>query len=283
MSYKIVSDSSSNLFDLDGIDYATVPLKIIAGEREFVDDRNLDVAEMVAYLQKFKGKSGSSCPNVQEWLEAYQGANNIIAMTISGPLSGSFAAAQNAAEEFATENPDANIFVLDTQGTGPEMCMLMDKIKELVAQKLHFDEVKEKLVAYHKNLHTLFCLESLTNLARNGRVSPAVATIAGVLGIRVCGDVTWGKITDKHKPRGHKKAIETVMNMMKERGLFDGATVRIAHCFAPENAEALKQKVLSVFPNCKVLIERTTALCSYYAEEGGLIIGMEGGPHPAKY
>ncbi len=283
MRYKIVSDSSSNRFRMEGIDYTTVPLKIRAGEREFVDNEQLDVAEMVTYLKTYKGKSGTSCPNVQEWLDAFEGADRIIAMTISGPLSGSFNAAQNAAQEYMESHPDAKVFVLDTRATGPEMCMLMDKIRELAAKLPTFEELVEKIQEYHKELYTLFCLESLTNLARNGRVSKAVATIAGVLGIRACGDVEHGQIHATEKPRGAKKATEALVKMMQDRGLYDGASVRIAHCFGEVNALALKEKILSLFPNCPVLIEQTTGLCSFYAEEGGLIVGFQGAPAMTKF
>lgn len=283
MRYKIVSDSSCNQFHLDGIDYATVPLKIRAGDREFIDDDTLDVGEMVRYLKSYKGKSGSSCPNVQEWLDAFQGADRVIAMTISGPLSGSYAAAQNAAEEYMAENPGTRVFVLDTQATGPEMCMMMDKVKELVAQELPFDTLVEQMVAYHKQMHTLFCLQSMTNLARNGRVSPTVAAIASLLGIRACGDVEQGQITALTKPRGQKKATEALLKMMQERGLTDGETVRIAHCFGEANALALKQAIQDLYPNCPVILEPTAGLCSFYAEEGGLIIGFHGSKHLTKY
>ena len=283
MSFKIVSDSSSNVLQYAGANYTTVPLKIVAGENEYVDNAQLDVAGMVADLKKFKGKSGSSCPNVQEWLEAFEGADNIIALTISKELSGSYNAALNAAEEFMNENPGKQIWVMDTMTAGPEMGMLIDRMVSLIDQGCTMDELKEQITEYHKHLHTLFCLESLTNLARNGRVSPAVATIAGVLGIRVVGDVTWGKITDHAKPRGQKKATEKLLQLMEERGIYDGALIRIAHCFGLENAELLKSKVLEKYPNCQVRIETTTALCSFYAEAGGLMIGIEGGLHNAKY
>ena len=115
------------------------------------------------------------------------------------------------------------------------------------------------------------------NLARNGRVSMAVAKIAGMLGIRVCGDVKGGQITPVHKPRGAKKATETLVEMMKERGFYDGAKLRIAHCFGETQAKALADAVLAEFPNTQVSLEPTTALCSFYAEAGGLMIGFEGG------
>ena len=282
MSFRIVADSSCNILSMEDPNYTTVPLKIVA-EKEYVDDINLDVAGMIEDLKVYKGKSGSSCPNVQEWLDAYEGADNIIALTISKELSGSYSAAKNAAEEYMSENPGKQVWVLDSVSAGPEMAMLIEKMAQLINQGLSMDEVRQQVTEYHKNLHTLFCLESLTNLARNGRVSPAVATIAGVLGIRVVGDVTWGQITDQAKPRGQRKATEALVKMMTERGLADGNTVRIAHCLGEANAQLLKDKVLEQYPNCKVVIEPTTALCSFYAEAGGLMIGIEGGVHPAKY
>ena len=65
--------------------------------------------------------------------------------------------------------------------------------------------------------------------------------------------------------------------MIKERGFYDGAQLRIAHCFAQEQALALRDAVLAEFPNTRFTLEPTTALCSFYAEAGGLIIGFEGG------
>ena len=65
--------------------------------------------------------------------------------------------------------------------------------------------------------------------------------------------------------------------MMKERGFYDGAQLRIAHCFGKESALALRDAVLAEFPNTRFTLEPTTALCSFYAEEGGLMIGFEGG------
>ena len=283
MNYKIVSDSSSNLFRLPGVDYTTVPLKIVAGEHEWVDDENMDLENMVTTLKKFKGKSGSSCPNVQEWLDAFEGGENVLAMTISSNLSGSYSAAKNAAEEYMAEHPGASVFVLDSLSAGPEMNLLLHKFKELMDTGMDFDKACQELKAYHANTHILFCLESLTNLARNGRVSTAAATIAGMLGIRAVGDVQHGQIIPVHKPRGQKKATETLVNMMEERGLTAGKKVRIDHCFGEENAKMLEEAILKRFPGVEISIGRTTGLCSFYAEVGGLMIAMEGGPHQYKY
>ena len=147
---------------------------------------------------------------------------------------------------------------------------------ELADQGMEFETIIEKTLEYYQNTHILFCLESMMNLARNGRVPMAVAKIAGVLGIRACGDVKAGQITPVHKPRGARKATETLVEMMKERGFYDGAQLRIAHCLGRTQAQDLANAVLAQFPNARITIEPTTALCSYYAEVGGLIVGYQG-------
>ena len=276
MSIRIVSDSSSNVFALEGVNYVTVPMKVIAGDKEFIDTPAQDVASMVNFLKSYTGKSGSSCPNVQEWLDAFAGEDDIIAITISGPLSGSYNSAKQAAEEFASENPGRKAYVIDSKTAGPQMMLIIEKLRSLIAEGLDFDTVVAKGVEYANNTHILFCLESMMNLARNGRVSVAAAKIAGVLGIRGVGDVREGQITTVAKPRGAKKAIQTIVEMMKERGFHNGAWLRVAHCLGDEQANALADAVRAEFPGARITLEPTTCLCSFYAEAGGLMIGFEG-------
>ena len=106
MEYRIVTDSSANVFALSGAALTSVPLKIVTDAKEYVDDPALDVDGMISELQRYKGKSGSSCPNVSEWLDAFAGADNIFVFTITRNLSGSYSAAQKAAETEAAAAPE---------------------------------------------------------------------------------------------------------------------------------------------------------------------------------
>ena len=277
MRYQIVSDSSSNVFHLEGVNYTTVPMKIIMGDKEFVDTESLDVRGMVRDLKAYKGKSGSSCANAQEWLDAFGDADMVFGVTISRNLSGSFNAAEAAAREYAEEHPDRKIHIFDTLSAGPEMAMVVEKIGQLVNQGLAFEEIVAQVREYQNHCHILFCLESMNNLARNGRVNPAVAKIASVLGIRACGDAQNGQIIPTQKPRGQKKATETLAAMIRERGFTNDSWLRIAHCFGETQAQLLVDEVRKDFPNARYTLESTGALCSFYAEEGGLIIALEGG------
>lgn len=275
MSYKVVSDSSCNILTGENPCFASVPMKIIA-QQEYVDAPGLDVAQMVEDLKNHKGKSGSSCPNVGEWLDAFGDADVVFGTTISDALSGSYSAACHAAETYMEEHPERKVYILDSMATGPEQAMLNDRLMQLLESGLEPEAVWEQIRDYQNHTYTLFCLESLNNLARNGRVNPAVAKLAGVLGIRVCGEAKNGEVTPVHKARGPKKATQTLVDMIRERGFRDGGVLRVAHCFAQEQALALRDAILAQFPNARFVLEPTTALCSYYAELGGLIIGFEG-------
>ena len=143
MTHKIVSDSSSNIFSITGADYATVPMKVIAA-KEYIDTPQLDLQGMVEDLKAHKGKSGSSCPNVGEWLEAFGDADMIFGVTISKNLSGSYNAAQQAAEEYMEQNPGKRVYIFDSLAAGPQQAMLIDKINQLIQEGCDFDTIVEK-------------------------------------------------------------------------------------------------------------------------------------------
>lgn len=275
MNCRIITDSSSNVLKLEGCNYTSVPLKIRT-DREYVDDLNLDVASMVADLKGFKEKSGSSCPNVGEWLEAFGDAREIFCVTITKNLSGSYNAAKQAADAYMEEYPDRKVFIFDSLSAGPELMMIVEKILECQENGDDFETTREKVLEYQNHNHTLFCLESMMNLARNGRVPVAVAKVAGMLGIRIIGTAAGGKIEPIQKPRGAKKATQMMMDAIRERGFYDGAYMRICHCFAQTQAQDLMDAVRAEFPNTRFHLEPTTGLCSYYAEEGGIIVGFQG-------
>ena len=118
-------------------------------------------------------------------------------------------------------------------------------------------------------------LESLKNLANNGRVSPIVAKLAGILGIRLVGKASdRGDLEPINKCRGEKNALETMRKQLKELG-YTGGKLRITHCLNASAAEALRNMILSEFQGAEIQILPCRGLCSFYAERGGLLVGFE--------
>lgn len=275
MKVKIISDSSSNIYAMDGVAFASVPLRIVTNEKEYVDNTDLDIDAMVSDLSSYKGRSGTACPGVGDYLEAFEGYDEIYCVTITSNLSGSYNAAITAKQQYEEEHPDAKVHIVDSLSAGAELKLHLNKLKELVQEGKVFETIVSEIEDYKENHTRLqFCLESLHNLANNGRVNPAIAKIAGLVGLRMVGDATGGVLNPNDKCRGEKKALSTLFSNMKKAG-YKGGKVLIDHCLNTKAAEALKELVLAEFPNAYVELGAMGGLCSFYAEKGGMIIGYE--------
>lgn len=276
MNVKIVADSSANLLAYDKFPYASVPLKIIAGDTEFVDDAALDTGVMLDFLEGYPGKSGTACPSVGEWLEAFGDAQYVFTVAITSNLSGCHNAAVQAKAVYEERYPERRVCCLDTLSTGPEMVLIVEKLQELLESGLSFGETETAIREYMKKTHLMFMLESVDNLAKNGRVSPLIAKAVGFLNIRIVGKASdVGTLQQLHKCRGEKKGLETLLSEMEAHG-FAGGKVRINHAHNPAAAEALLNLVRSRYPNIEPTIQPMTGLCCFYAERGSVMIGFEG-------
>jgi len=273
---RLVADSSINLMSFEGCDYACVPMKVVAGETEYVDDSALDLPAMIKGLKEYKGKSGTACPSVGDWLDAFGDADEVLGVTITSNLSGCYNASQVAAKEYLKTHPNAKVFILDSYSTGPEMHLILEKYAEYIQQDLSFEEIVEKIKEYSKKTHLMFSLASLSNFAKNGRISPAVAAAVGLLNIRIVGKASdEGTLEPMHKCRGEKRAMAQLLSCMEAVG-FKGGKVHLCHTYNLEMAEKFADMLRQKYDDVKLTIRQNLGLCSYYAEEGALLVGFEG-------
>ena len=274
---RIVADSSADMLCEEAADFKSVPMKLITEEKEFVDDAALDVDAMAAYFAGYKGKSKSSCPNVSDWIEAFGDAKYVICVTITSNLSGSYNAACAAKQIYESEHEGRQVFVLDTLTAGPEMKLAVEQLQSYIEDGMPFMQICSKIQDYIKTTGLLFMLKTMKNLANNGRVSPFVAGIAGLVGIHVVGRASaQGDLEPLNKCRGEKKALEAIVKRLQTECLQKGK-VRIAHCNNLAAAETLRARIAECLPTVQTVIYKCRGLCSFYAEQGGLLIGYERG------
>ena len=275
MKIKLVTDSSANLLRMQNTDFAAVPLKVIVGSEEFVDGSDVDVPRMLQTLKEYKGRTSTACPGVQDWLDAFGDADVVYGAAMTSALSGCCNAAVIAAEEYMQTHPDRKVFILDSLSTGPELELVMEKYQELILSGKTFEAVCDEIKAYLSRTRLMFSLESLDNFAKNGRVSPAVAAVVGILGIRVVGRASdQGTLEPTHKVRGEKNAIQRLLKSILESG-FRRGKVRISHTDNVGAARALAEAIQKAVPSADIRIRENRALCAYYAERGGVLVGFE--------
>ena len=270
---KLIIDSGAN--DRANENLTVVPLTMTIAGKDFVDDENLDINEFISSMEKNTEEGKTSCPSINEWLEALKGSEFAIMMTITSGLSGSFSSAFQAKQIYEKDHPDSHVIVIDSRTAGPEISVILQEIRKLVNSKTRFVDLEQKISDYKTHTHLLFVLKSLHNLALNGRVNMAVAKVAKVLNIDVVGTASEeGKLEPLAKVRGIKRAFKEVLKLMSEMK-YKGGNLIIDHCKNEKDAETLKAKILALYPEAKIKIRSMRGLCTFYAEEGSLMVGFD--------
>ena len=265
---RLVADSSCDLLTLSGMDFVSVSLTIRTETEEFRDDAALDVDGMVRALRDTNGRSYSACPNVADWEEAFGGCGDVIAFTITSGLSGSYGVACAAKESCEERDPSRRIQVFDSLSAGPEIALLIEKAAAELRAGANFDTVCNVLKSYQSQTHLLFALESMHNLAQNGRVSKLAATVAGVLGIRVVGQASAeGTLEMLGKCRGARRTLEFLLRTMERLGYRGGRVIARTRClrriFAPSCYTSFRRRTLKAIRcgGCAATMPSAAGLC----------------------
>ncbi len=275
MSYLIVSDSSSNVMNIPGENYKTVPLHIMLGDKDWSDGPDTDMDAFCTMLDGFKGKTSSSCPSPQEWFAAFGEAETIFCFTISCNLSGSYNSAMTAKHMYEEQHPERKVYVLDSLATGPKMVLMMEYLRDQLAKGADPETAYNKTIEYREQTGLIFTLQSIQMLANAGRVSPFIAKAVGLLDMRMIGVAnSEGRIELGGKHRGYKKTLIGTFKQMLNMD-YDGGKVVISHSRNQQAADDLAELIREKFGNVMIDIHKTTVLCSYYAEKGGFIVGFE--------
>ena len=280
MTWNIVSDSSCDLrmaaFESDRVRFETVPLRIQVGEREFLDNDDLVVPDLLDAMSQEKSASSTACPSPGAFAKAFEVTDRTICFTISGNLSGTYNAAVMGREMVLEEHPEKKVCIIDSKATAGAMVLLIRKAKELMEadETGDFEDICDQLRLYQAALRTCFTLENFDNLIKNGRMRPLVGTLLHSLGIHVIADATpQGTIHVADKARGEAKTYKTITALMKSSKDCTGAEVVISHCENMAGALKLKQQILEDLPVKSVDVLSCRGLTSFYAMEKGLIIG----------
>ncbi|WP_373774248.1 DegV family protein [Streptococcus ferus] len=279
MAWKIVADSGCDLKEIPNLapdtSYERVPLTIQVGNQVFVDDLELDIDNMMATMYASSAAASSACPNPEAYANAYQSADKLFVLTITGTLSGSQNSAQLAKQFLLERYPDKQIHVIDTLSAGGEIDLLVLELNRLIGLGLSFEEIVERISAYQEKTKLLFVLAKVDNLVKNGRLSKLVGKVVGFLNIRMVGEASsQGTLELLQKARGQKSAVAATFSEMQKAG-YAGGKVVIAHSNNPKICQQLDGVIKAQFPQADISVMKTSGLCSFYAEDGGILLGYE--------
>ncbi|WP_414733838.1 DegV family protein [Acetobacterium carbinolicum] len=281
MKPRIISDSSCDLpkdfLEKDGIDFSLVPLKIIVGDHEFIDDETLNTKELIAAMKAEKTATSSSCPSPEDFAAELRKNKESYVITMTSGLSGTYNSARVARNMVLEEDDSLKISLFDTHSTSPVMILMVMKLRDLIkAGEMDFDTISDKLATYLETLNLRFLLQDLSNLVKSGRMNRVAGAVASVLSIMpIFKSDEKGEIQLVTKARGIKKALSSLANMVEDKAKAQPQfPVVITHCNNLSQAESLKDLLEKRFELKEIYIFPMHGLTTYYSNDKGLLLAF---------
>lgn len=272
MKYQILVDSSADFLESkflnSNIRFKSIPLTICVGEREFVDNEELDTHEMLSCVHAYKGKTSSACPSPQSFLDEFDKAEFTFVVTITQKLSGSYNSAVVAKNSYS--KPE-NVCVIDSKATSGTMILVVEELVRQIEGGKSFEEICKNIMTFRDSKTLFFVLQKFDNLVANGRMSHVAGFIANALFIRPICRAVDGEIKIALKLMGPKNAFQKLVKMTNEECKDKTAKIVISHCEDEQNALFVKNELEKCgFLNIQIV--PTRGLTSYYALEKGMIL-----------
>lgn len=254
------------------------PLTITIDDTHYVDDGTVDIPPYLAAMKASKNPVRSACPSPDLYAEDIRATEgDCFIVTLSAKLSGSHNAASLGVQLAQEDMPEKKVHVFDSESASAGETYIALMIHDLIAAGKSFEQIVELVEEKIRSLHTLFVLDSLDNLVKNGRISKTVALLANVLSIRLLmSDDGHGAIKNISKARGIKGALgQMVETCRKHTEGLAAASQRlvISYCNCPERARQVRDMIREKCPAIgEIIMTPTSALSSMYANDGGIVI-----------
>ena len=186
MSARFIGDSCCDFTKLDKrkYDIVSVPMSIIIGGVEYLDDGRMSQEEWIEKVKSDPSYPRSACPSPDAFYKAFKEDADNYVITLSSKLSGVYNSAMVAKEMFLEDHEDTKIHVFDSLSAAAGQHLLFEKIAELVDEGLSFDEVVERGEAFRDDMRTIFVLDDLDTFKKNGRLKGLKALVATTINIK---------------------------------------------------------------------------------------------------
>lgn len=275
MSFKVIVDSCCDLTPslLREDAFLSVPLTIRVGSKHFVDDASLDRAELLWRMKECESAPQTACPSPAQYLDAFDcGAEDLYVVTLSALLSGSHNAAAQARNLWLEEHPNANVHIFNSCSASAGEVLVALKIQELAQSGMDFTTVVAQVSRYIEEMETLFVLENLDNLRKNGRLSRMQSLVTSTLRIKLLlGSTPEGEICKKGQAMSVKQALSKMASLMAANPNHAGKRLSIVHCNCLERAYHLRELALKQCQFSEILISETGGISTVYANDGGVV------------
>ena len=279
VSYHIAADSCTDLTDEMKKDehIRRIPLTLIVGDDKIIDDETFDQADFLEKIDACEHAASSACPSPEDFMRGFgYDDTDAFGITLSTALSGTYNSAMVAADLIREEFPGKKVHVFDSKSASCGQTLILMMVQDCINKGMSFERTVDKVECYISELNTLFVIESLETLRKNGRLSNLKAALVNVLNIKpIMGFSPDGVIQQLDADRGMKRALIKMTGYIGKTAVRpEEKTAAIMHCNCPDRARFVKAEIEKRYPFRDVIIVDAMGVASLYANDGGIAVAF---------
>lgn len=222
MSVKFVIDSASDVLpeEAKALGVTHLPMRVVFGEESFADSVEISHREFYEKLAASKTLPTTCQIPPADFADCYErlvtAEDEVVVITISSKLSGTYQSAVMAAEEYP-----GKVFVVDSLSAAVGERILLQRGLELAAKGLSATEIAGVLTEEREKIQVMAIVDTLEYLKKGGRVSATVAFAGGLLSIKPAIRICDGEVAMAGTARGYKQSNALLRKLVLESGGVD--------------------------------------------------------------
>lgn len=270
---RIVTDSTSYIPAeiIKAHNLVVVPLKVQFGRETYDEITGISNRDFFQRLTTTNDFPTTSQPSAGEFLNTYQGILSqdpqaeIIVLTISSKLSGTYSSARTAAEEL----PEAQITVFDSRSAAMGLGLMAISAAKLATKGQPLAQIVSRLEQMRRDTTIVLVVDTLEYLKRGGRIGAATAFLGTLLDTKPILAILDGEIQPLDRVRTKKKAIFRLFTELRNKLPVPDQPVQagLMHITAESEMERLAEMIQSQFN-----------VTYFFTSELGPVVGAHVGP-----
>ncbi|MBQ8278966.1 MAG: DegV family protein [Roseburia sp.] len=258
-----------------------LPMPFYVEEECYYEGVSITREQFFEYLKEDK-KVSTSQPSPEDvmsfWREGLKEVEQIVYIPMSSGLSGSCYTAMALAQD---EEFEGKVFVVDNGRVATPLHRSSLDALELAEEGYDAAGIKAILEAARENMSIYIAVETLENLKKGGRISPATAALGSLLNIKPILKLGTEVLDTYKKSRGMKKAKKEMIEAMKQdlestfKEYYEKGEVYLmaASSADEQTTQEWVEEIKEAFPGMEVMCDNLTLGISCHTGEGALGIG----------
>lgn len=222
MAVKIIIDSASDINEKEAkeLGIVMIPMEVRIGSEDYLDGVNLLPEQFYEKLIESDDLPKTSQINAfrfeEEFKKHVDNGDEVVVITISSKLSGTYQSALQAATSF-----EGKVFVVDSLNAAIGERLLCQYALRLIKEGKTAKEIAQALDEKKTKINLMAMLNTLEYLKKGGRISAVAAFAGGLLSLKPVIAVIDGEVKLIGKALGSKKGNNLLTKLVEEKGGID--------------------------------------------------------------